>query len=272
MKPYSIASRFRSRTALQKAQPEHQAGQALAEGLVALLFLLSLWVAVAWLGRLQEMALTVQHASSHAAFAAARFDTRSIPDYTRGQFFSGPAHQWSDRGGNSILGSVADQVEVRLARSAMMPTGAQPGGEGADASSLREDLRLNDLGILKAQVIAAPRAVREVHAGATEQSSVLGLSQFDTAYPVLRRHTSLLTDAGHASSDSSVQLTLQGSETAWSHSANVSYALGKKIHSVMRPVDSGWARPAPVFDWLGPWAGRVPERRLLNVPGDPYAR
>src|SRR5690606_15066026 len=116
------------------AQRHGQGGQALAEGMVVLLVLLSLWVAVARLGRLQEMALTFQHASSHAAFAAARFDTRSISDYTRARFFSGPAHQWKDRAGLTILGALSDQLDVSLERSAMLPPSAQPGGTGVAAS------------------------------------------------------------------------------------------------------------------------------------------
>lgn len=244
-----------------RSSTQAQGGQALVEGAVVLLVLLSLWVAVAWLARLQEIAMAAQNAASRAAFAASRFDTRGLADSGASPFFSGPAHQWVDRGGNRLI-SGSDQLRAGILRGPELISAGQPGGDRPVATALRKDWRLDDLGVLDAWVVAAPglplvpRPAR----------SVTGLVQFDETYPVLHRHTAILIDAGHASSDIDVQHTLQRSSQAWRNSADVSTSLGLQIGSVLEPVDSVWGRPALQLDWLSSWAGRVPAQHLSATP------
>ncbi|NYT57550.1 hypothetical protein H0A65_01280 [Alcaligenaceae bacterium] len=246
-----------------------QRGQALVEGLLAMLVLVSIWVAVAWLGNLQDMALTAQHASRHAAFSYTRNPaTYSIKDIRR-QYFLGPAHQWNERSGNSMLASPLDQISLNWDRSSILVQSAQVGGTNPLARELRNDWGLLDKGIVRAQVYVTPGAkpVNLVSDSAVP-ASVLGLEDFNH-YPQLSRQTSILEGAGHAANDALAQQIVAQSALAWSDSAQASRMAGMKIDSVMTSIDAPWHRERPVFDWLGPWAGYVPEARLGHSTKEP---
>ncbi|MGB6104590.1 MAG: hypothetical protein WBF88_12185 [Pusillimonas sp.] len=235
-----------------------QGGQALAEGLVVMLVLVSLWVAVAWLGQLQDMALSAQHASGHAAFAFTRNPVGDAAEHIRWQYFQGPAHQWKDRGGNPMLALPLSQVQVNWARPEELDQEAQPGGSSIHAESLRRSWQLGDRGIVSARVSATPR-----HGVA---ASSAGSSVDFNRYPNLRRHTAILEGAGHAADDVRVQQIVAQSELAWSDSARASRIIGTKIDAAMAAVDAPWHRDRPEFDWLGLWAGHVPAERLADSP------
>ncbi|MDS1141799.1 hypothetical protein RE432_15260 [Pusillimonas sp. SM2304] len=238
-----------------------QGGQAVLEGLLVLVVLASLWVAGAWLGHLQDMALSAQHASRQAAFSLTRNPADDPAERIRQQYFSGPSHQWSDRRGARMLGESPDSIQLRLDRHAMLQQSAQPGGDDASAESLRRSWRVQDGGIVTARLRVAPQPQGSRPAGAAFAS---GLNDFDI-YPVLHRHTAILAGAGHAAEDAQVQHILAQSPLAWHDSANTAYALGRKIDNVMGLVDAPWRRDRPVLDWLGPWAGDIPASRLDAV-------
>ncbi|MEO9121702.1 MAG: hypothetical protein ABI228_01745 [Burkholderiaceae bacterium] len=220
-------------------------GQALVEGIVVLLALLSLWVAISWLGRFQDMALQASHASRFAAFSLTRNPGAPPIIQSRTDYFSGPDHQWMDRRGQSMLSKDRSEVTFKVVRQLALEPGAQPGGASARAQELRQGWRLEDTGILKAYAIVAP-----------------------PHYPALARHTALLVGAGHASDDIDSQRRLAESPAAWSDSANRSYELGRRIESGASALDRAWGRSEPRFDWLGPWAGYVPAHHLGEFQGD----
>ncbi|CAM5400991.1 type IV pilus modification PilV family protein [Eoetvoesiella caeni] len=249
------------------AAKRRQGGQALLEGLVAMLILLMLWVGITWLARFQDMALQTSHASRFAAFSLARDPGYASIGAIRQSYFSGPGHQWKDRRGRDILAAERNEVVLDITRDARLPSGAQPGGPHAAATTLRQEWRLEDAGIASAVVsVNARRPAVSGHAALNEPgaglSGGLELAQFDS-YPLpLVRHTAILLDAGHASSDVGTQVRVAQSDLAWAAAANVSYGLGAKISSAMNTVDGAWRRPQPVFDWLGPWHEIIPEHHL----------
>ena len=242
------------------SQNSAQKGQALAEGVLAMLVLASIWVAMAWLGHLQDMALSAQHASRHAAFVHTR-TPGSVSRDTVLPFFQTAAHQWNERNGDPMLALPSWQVQLHLDRRTMLDPLAQVGGNDAMAASLRDNWGIQDQGIVDVSVQALPGVHSE---NATEETaSVLGLGIFKH-YPLLRRHTAILEGAGHASNDAQVQDIVVRSGLAWSDSASTSIALGKRINAVMENVDAPWRRAHAVFDWLGPWAGHVPAGHLAD--------
>lgn len=244
-----------------------QSGQALLEGMVAMLVLLALWVGVAWLARFQDMALQASHASRFAAFSLARDPGYASIGAIRQSYFSGPGHQWKDRRGTEILIAGRNEVVLDITRDARLPSGAQPGADHAGATQLRKEWRLEDAGIASAAVrVTAQRAVEQAQSetdrpGAGD-SLGLGLRHFDAYSMPLVRHTAILLDAGHASNDRETQVRVAQSDLGWGGAANASYGLGRKISSAMNAVDGAWQRPEPVFDWLGPWHEIIPEHHL----------
>jgi hypothetical protein len=254
-------------------QPKKNAekGQALIEGVVVLLALLSLWVAIPWLSRFQDIALQASHASRFAAFSMTRNRAAMPVQQIREHYFSGPAHQWADRRGQALLSLDKSEVSLKISAGAALAAQAQPGGSAQLAQLLRSDWRLEDSGIINAHVSVALPAFQVLATPAASGSDSIkaGISQFDKGYPVVSRHTAILAGAGHASSDTDTQIRVSESGLGWSDSAQRSYALGRKIESRMAPVDQAWGRPAPVFDWLLPWAAEVPEFHIGNHPGEP---
>lgn len=224
-------------------------GQALVEGIVALLVLLSLWVAISWLGRFQDMALQASHASRFAAFSLTRNPDATPIIQSRTHYFSGRDHQWMNHRGKSVLGNVLSndhsEVTLRVVRPLALEPGAQPGGVFKRAQELRRDWRIEDRGIVKATVAIAP-----------------------PNYPALARHTALLTGAGHAADDVDSQQRVAESPAAWSNSANRSYDLGRRVQASASALDRAWSRSEPHFDWLAPWAGHVPAYHLGEFQGD----
>lgn len=245
----------------QQATSAFQKGQALLEGMIALLVLLSLWVGVTWLGRLQDMGLQATHASRYAAFALGRDPLADIEAELRQHYFSGSAHQWADRRGKRLLGEELDEVSLSASRDSALAAKAQAGGVVAHAQALRQGWRLEDSGILASQVSVAP--VFKPRSSPTD-SFAGGLANFDTQQLILRRHTAILTGAGHASDDLAVQKRVAASFVAWGNNANASYTHGAEVAGAMALVDAAWNRTEPVFDWLEPWAGQVPELHIGN--------
>jgi len=261
--PLSIGVESRAACMLERLQ----AGQALVEALVVFTVLLSVWVAIAWLGRFQDIALQASHASRFAAFSEARGE-RLQTQMVRQSFFTTPSHRWTDRRGNLLFTAGGDELKLDIVRGNGLDTMAQAGRDAAYAGTLREQWKLADTGIVDARVqVQFP--VSAAANAARPDTFMAGLRDFDHTYPRLMRHTSILTGAGHASADHEVQERVAGSALAWADAAHRSYGLGGQILSSMQAVDAAWQRPAPIWDWLGAWAGEVPQRHLLSSGGQP---
>jgi len=238
-----------------------QAGQALAEALVAFSALLLVWAAIAWLCRFQAIALQATHASRYIAFAEARGAPVSAEMVQR-HFFGTSLHRWADRKGKLLFSDPGAHVRLGVERGPQLEAHAQPGQDAAYAATLRSQWQLADAGIVDARVaIELPGMLGAAQGG--KAGFMSALRDFDQAYPKLVRHTSIATAAGHASDDDSVQQRVAGSALAWNEPAQRAYGLGRRISSLMNPVDAGWSRPRPTFDWLGDWAGQVPGRHLF---------
>ncbi|MBV6303270.1 hypothetical protein KVP10_00140 [Candidimonas humi] len=240
---------------------EHpQRGQAAAEALLVLLLLGALWVGTAWLLRWQDVALQAQHASRYAAFAATRDSAARPLEEIRGGHFSGPAHLWRDRRGASLLSAGLSEISLQVERGQALGPQAQPGGLHVDARDLRQGWGVGDTGMVTAHLA--------VDAFAGEQAlPASGLAQFDVWRPGIRRHTAILAGAGHAASDAQAQQRVAGSGLGWADAADRSYALGRRVQSWAGGLDRPWGRAEPVFDWLGPWAGRVPGQHVSDTLG-----
>lgn len=255
----------------QKPDPmQRQSGQGLLEGLIVLLALLSVWVAIAWIARWQDMGLQASHASRFAAFSSTRHSGLLPIESIRTHFFSGPAHQWADRTGSQLLSPERGEVSLTINRYRELSSTAQPGGNSSDVVQLRKEWEIEDAGIVSAVVSVSAQAPRQVTVEKTD-SLKIGLAQFDDNYPILSRYTAILTGAGHATEDLGVQDRVASSSFAWNDTASRSYALGRRIEAVMSKVDNGWGRPKPQFDWLSPWSGAVPQRHLGDTQKDGHA-
>lgn len=236
----------------------------MVEAVVALMALLSIWVAVTWLSRLQDIALHAQHASAYGAFALTRNPLAAPVQEIKERFFYGPAHQWSDRQGRPLFSSLRGEIGWRKERVAALGIHQQPGGGGAYASALRNDWHVEDTGVATSHVYVAPE---NSVLTSSNDPSVAGLRYFDSIYPTLHRHTAILTGDAHASGDLATQDRVALSPLAWSRNASDSIGAGARVDAIMRAVDAGWNRPRPVFEWLDPWATHVPERHLNDNNG-----
>lgn len=244
-------------------EQNHQTGQAALEALICLLAMGVLWTGITWLGRIQDLALHANHAARFSAFMATRNDTETTVAAVRTGVFRGSGNQWSDHRGAALQDSVYQNINVHVAYGDDMPAGKRIGGADPRIRQLRDDWLNAESGVLSAQVSLVPRGVSPDH---VHEHSLLKLHQFDAAYPLIRRHTSILTGAGHASGDLSAADRITNSTLAWSGPTSQSYRLGRRVASVASNVDSGWRRPQPVFDWLHPWAGDVPSHHLRSIP------
>ncbi|WP_345798003.1 TadE family protein [Castellaniella sp. MT123] len=227
-----------------------QDGQALAEALVVLGVLGSLWVGIAWLGRVQDAGLQLSNASRRAAFAYA-YQEMALPDLSAqvSGHMQGSGHVWRSRRGDPLLPAGA---VLNLDASAKRPA-SEPGDPVPDAASLRQELKLGEDAVWLARVGARTQGQAQTQSR---------LSDFDRLAVSLQRHTAILRGSGAASGDMAVQATLGESHRAWSGLAGASHEAGQRIDQRLQGVDEAWGRSRPSWDWLTPWAGRVPARHL----------
>ncbi|HET8597582.1 MAG TPA: hypothetical protein VFM22_07475 [Castellaniella sp.] len=223
-----------------------QDGQALAESLVVMGVLASLWLGLAWLGRLQDAALHLAHASRHAAFAWAH---QGLDEIGAAATDAGAQKVWQTRQGGPLL---PEGMSVAL-DVLPQPLSGLPGDSVPGAGGMRRELRLGE------EQIRIARAAARTAGGPGTQGR---LRDFDRLAVSLRRHTAILSGSGAVSGDAEVQRILGGSTRAWGHAAQPSQSLGRSLTARLAPVDAAWGRPPPVWDWLGAWAGRVPQRHL----------
>jgi hypothetical protein len=245
-----------------------QCGQALLEACIMLSLFLLLGFALSWLAGLQDIGLAAQHAGRQLAFMHARGSQDDMHMSIRRHFLSGPAHRWSSINGDVLFDAVFPASQAHIDSSTALSDHAQPAGAAPHAAELREGWALNDKGIATAQVSVTTRSSGRAQAavGASPASHVMGASW------TLRRHTSVLTDAGHAEDDGAVQKRVAGSRAAWTDSAHASSSLARRMSNRMGAVDSAWKRPLPDQDWLDVWEGAVPERHVVSHDGGLYGQ
>ncbi len=235
--------------------PYRQA-QAMAESLVLFLVLISLFIAIPWLGRLLDIRQQQDNASRYAAFQLTRqldgIDEQAIKD----KFFFDKAHRWQDRQGKNIIQE--ENVQLQIDRTQPLSEFAQAAQQVGHARTLREQWDLQDKGIASVWVKVLPTY-------SAKGSAVAGLNaemDFLERWRIpMQRQTAILTDAGHSESDMATHQRTGQSTLAWRASAEDSYALGRHIQRYAAPVE-GFHRDSPVFDWLMPWTGRLPQHHL----------
>jgi hypothetical protein len=227
-----------------------QGGQALAEALVILVVLGSLWVGIAWLGRLQDVGLQLAHASRRAAFAHAHqgLPPQALEPGGDG-YLDAAGQRWRTRQGQDFL---AGAVHLRL-RSMGVLHGPQPGDPVTGASAMRQELQLGDPAIWRAEV-----GVETAGSIATRGT----LPDFDRLGLGLRRHTAILSGDGAAAGDGEAQSTLASSPHAWGNAATASRTAGEHILARLRGVDVAWGRALPDWDWIHAWTGSVPDSHV----------
>ncbi len=241
-------------------------GQAVVEALFALTMLSLLFVLVPMLGRLQDMGLQASFAARHLSFSLSR-ETPAIAalheDVVQ-RFFEPEGYRFQAHGGGSMLLPARRPVSVDVWTQGnnSMPTGGQIGGNSAEATRLRQELLFPDRGLVFGRVVAAPGLRLSRSALAQGGPSMLGLNEWTSMRPVLHRYLAMLTDAGHAADDLSVQARIGASDHAWRLTANETVRAGRALTSGLRLLDEPWGRALPNFDWLQPWNGLVPEDRV----------
>jgi len=234
---------------MQQRQPTRQFapqdGQALVELLVAMLSMIALYLAIVWLGRVQDVALQAEHQASHLAFLGAHGDA-----------------SWTNNRTPTETAPTAT-----LAHLPSAPPVAQPAGLANHAAALRRDWGVADSGVLQALVrVPASTQAASTSSGntantGTQATPTLQAFQFPTGLMVARRATTL-SGTGHASSDTHVQQRMANAALPWAQAATVSQELVQQVTDRMMPVDQAWGRAAPDGEWLSRWQGQVPPWHL----------
>jgi hypothetical protein len=244
----------------------------MAEGMVVMALLTAFWAALGWIGRAQDIALSAQHASGFAASLATRTlhpasDQRAMLAASAA-YLRGPAHQWLSPGGHSMLHEGASfagagelprvtgpAVSLRMTQDDALMQASDAGGDAAMLSMMRADWRGSQAGLAIAHAYVP-----------------VGMMPFEHGIALpLARQISVLRDAGHADSDVASQQTLADARHAWRQAAVRSTGAGRRVARVMAPVDSGWRRPAPHFNWTSRWAGEVPAAVLRAKPASAHS-
>lgn len=230
----------------------YRQAQAIAESLVLFLVLLSLFVAIPWLGRLLDIRQQQDNASRYAAFQLTR-QLDSVDDQAiKNKFFFNKVHRWQDRQGQKILRE--ESVQLQINRTQQLSNLAQAAQQVGHAQTLREQWNLQDKGIASAVVKVLPTYSAKGNANAE-------MNFLERLVIPMQRQTAILSDAGHSESDSATHQRTGQSALAWRESAEEAYALGRHIQRYAAPVE-GFHRAQPVFDWLMPWTGRLPKHHL----------
>lgn len=218
---------------------ETQRGHALAEALAALALIAVLGTAIVSIGRMQWGSLSASHAARLQAFryaagdrAAAGTAMVAAPLAASGAFLETYGERFTN-----------GEVSSSVARGMRPASFSAPGG--AALTAIRRELGVEDRGMVTAR--AAVTVPLHRHHG-----DLL----------VVRRHASILADAGHAGDDRQAQRRVAASRTVWGNTARGSLAAARQASSQLKNIDQGWTRETPDLDWLSPWADVVPLDRL----------
>ena len=238
-----------------------QSGQSIVESLVLLLVLIVFFSAIPWFGRISDIALQQMNASRYAAFQLTRHEEGIDEADLKHRFFLSKEHQWRDRAHNKIIQH--DRIHVQLDRSKKLAAAMQPGADEIHATRLRQEWQVEDKGVAAVHVTTRPHYTQVDDRSHVAMSP--GLSFFDQQLLNIQRHTAILTGAAHSATDMNAHRRTAESNLAWGEASQASYESGRKVAEIAAPIDAAWKRPAPVFDWLSPWAGALPGHHLEHV-------
>lgn len=248
---------------LKYRQLKEQRGQAVVESLVLLLVLMAMFMAIPWLGRLSDIGLQQTNASRFAAFQLTRHEAGIDENDLKHRYFLNRDHQWKDRANNDVITS--ENIYISLSRERKLDEYMQPGSKGSHQQTLRREWDIEDKGIATIAVHTKPQYTQVDDTSNTPISA--GLSFFDSQVLNIQRHTSILTGTAYSPSDLSAHQRSGTSDLAWREVAEQSYESGKKVAEIAVPIDAAWDRPIPVFDWLTPWQGHLPNHHLEGYKG-----
>lgn len=237
---------------------KQQSGQSIVEALVLFLVLLMIFMAIPWLGRISDIGLQQMNASRYAAFQLTRHEDGIDEKDLKHRFFLDKTHQWKDRADQDVINDEA--IYITLDRDKKLSQHMQPGGEGVNQSTLRQEWDIEDHGIATLAIHTKPQYT-QVDDRSDDPMSI-GLSFLDQQVLNIQRHTSILTGIAHSATDFDAHQRTARSALAWQEAADNSYESAKKVTEIASQVDSGWNRPGPVLDWLTPWEGQLPKHHL----------
>lgn len=205
-------------------------GQALLECLLVMVPLVSIWLAIAWLGGMQQRVVATGMAVRQAAFMHAA--------------------------GQDWPAGVAAGSPVTLSKSERrLPGSAQAGSETDGMVGLRAEYGVEGGGLMRIQGTARVPAPPRWFA-----SSRAGLAS--TAEWQVPGHLALLAGAGGGMGDAEVQQRIEQADSAWRTVAERSLASARRLDHVMRRVDVPWRPGHEASAWLQDWAGDVPAAYL----------
>lgn len=224
-----------------------QQGQAMVEALAGLVLLGLLATAALSVARFQWQGLWASHAARTQAF---RYALGDRPGNVAAPLSSLPSSSPSlHRGGATPAAASLSRyggAGLHVTRATQAAGFVGPGGPRAAA--LRHELKVEDQGMVRAH--AAVRVSPHHRHGASL---------------IVRRHAAILADAGHADGDSAAQRRIAASRTAWAAAARGSQAPARQARALLKRIDTGWRRPPPDLDWLGPWSDLVPADRMRRA-------
>lgn len=213
-----------------------QKGQALTEALILLVLLAALFMAVTWLGKLQDIGLQLNHASRHNAFKIAYQKQDLSTDSYLADYLSNS--RWARQDGANLIGDF---------ELAITPTEINPykyaNKKFVSSLALFDELKLVDKNLW--QITASTNT-------AERNRPDLRLSRF----------TTILRDVPSIKDDAQVQTNLANSNSAWRRNSDQSIRLGQELTSRLKGLDKAWNRSLPDWDWLKSWTGEVPRRHL----------
>lgn len=240
-----------------------QAGQAMIEAFVVCLALCVLWVAAAWLARLQHLGMTTRHAAAFGSFSLARDPQARVEPRLLSHFYGERERRaWVDRSGLPMLADPQRQVLVNI-EGKRLPAESLVWTSGSHEARVRNDWRTGHDGVVRVGLKVRPDSniLRSSRSWIGQT-----LNDFARLTPNLHRDQTVLVDAGHASDDTRIHRVLAGSPVAWSSSADASGVAGDLAAHGLGRADQAWHRPLFSSDWLQPWETHIPAIHLNDSP------
>lgn len=238
----------------------HCQGQAMIEGLLVLGVLVILFWAVAWVGRQLDLVQHLAHASRHAVFVDAIAPGAAPPAaevltdfWLVGRLAGAAGHAAAAPGAGLVL---PGSVQWGLAQSPLSAR-AQPGGTLPSAQALRRDWALEDPGLRQRTAEVRLRELSFARSGVI--AALRPAAATNPGGITLRRSTVLAAGAGASVDDTDTTRRLAQGEAGWAAAATASREVGQQLQSGLQPLEGGWGRAAPQWDWLGKWQHLRPD-------------
>lgn len=237
------------------------AGQALIEALLGLGLLVVLFWAISVLGRQLDLVQQLAHASRHAVFlqAAGEWDEALEQSLLADFWLAGHEQRWRTSQAQSLI--VPGSARWQSGRSSL-PGTAEIGGTQQDAAQLRPEWGLQDAGVYQRQAQVSLRGFRAWAPGVESDSASVMMPAL-----VLQRQTSLVAGAGATAGDEESTERLERGPSAWARAAERSRDLGRAATRLLSPLEQGWGRPRPRWDWVRSWQHERPALTVTESGG-----